>query len=148
MRHSGFRAWKVGGVAAAALLSVGCGLLPQTGGKHVDDPPEGLFGTELRHVPPGFYEQFHYSANRGYNGTIQTIGSSIDPRTPEKAGVQGRSLLVDVTGRPAPAEPQLGTGGSGPVGEGNSTSDMGWRARRGFAAPAPVFGPYGEGQRK
>jgi hypothetical protein len=148
MRQRSFRGWKVfGGLAAVAWLGVGCGRLPQTGGQRPDDPPETILGTELLHEPPGFYTRFQYSPDRGYNGTIKSIGSSIDPRTPQKQGKQGQSRLLDVTGRPAPATPDLGIGGSGSVGVPDSTNDLGWRARRGYdVGPLRVFGPYGEGQ--
>jgi hypothetical protein len=150
MRQRGFRGWKVfGGLAAVTLLGVGCGRLPRTGGDRPDDPKENFLGTKRRHVPPDYYSRFQYPSDRGYNGTIQTIGSSIDPRTAEKQGTPGRSRVLDVTGRPAPAEPELGIGGSGSVGIPDSTSDMGWRARRGYDAdPSQVFGSYGEGQKQ
>jgi hypothetical protein len=123
MRQSGFRAWKVTGGLALALLGLGCGYLPETGGSDPQGPPKTFIGsrTELRHVSP----------DRGYNSTIQDMGSSIDPRTPETEGMRGNSRLVDVTGRPAPST-QLGTGGSGRMGEPEGTSDLGWRARRGY----------------
>jgi hypothetical protein len=147
MRQRGFRAGKVfSGLAAVALLSVGCGKLPATGGQHPDDPPRNFLGTKMRNVPPDFYSRFQYPQDRGYNGTIQSIGSSIDPRTPEREGTRGNSRQTDVTGRPAPAGPELGIGGSGYSGEPQGPSDLGWRARRGYElGPASGFGPYGEG---
>lgn len=136
MRQSGFRAWKVVGGLAVALLGVGCRYLPETGGHDPQGAPRTFIGTwkEHRHVSP----------DRGYNGTIQDLGSSIDPRTPEKEGMRGNSRRVDVTGRPAPST-QLGTGGSGRAGEPDSSSDLGWRARRGYdLGPASGYGPAGE----
>ncbi|WP_224361554.1 hypothetical protein [Hyalangium versicolor] len=118
MRQSGFRVWKVfGGLAAVALLSSACGYLPMTGGKRPDDPPQRFWGNAEHHKPPDFYSKFQYSPDRGYNGTIRDLGSSIDPRTPEKAGAFGKSRMLDVTGRPAPESPSLsGYGGSGSAG--------------------------------
>lgn len=152
MRQSGFRAWKaLGGLVAVALLGVGCGELPMTGGRRPNDPPQSVIATEVHHVPSDFYQRFQYSPDRGYNGTIADIGSSIDPRTPEKQGVPNRSRQVDVTGRPAPStsESELGIGGSGlgNMGDAQGSSDVGWRARRPFEV-GPVngdHGPYGEG---
>ncbi len=123
MRQSGFRAWKGFGGLAVALLGVGCGYLPETGGYDRQGPPKTFIGTRT--------EYRHVSSDRGYNGTIQDLGSSIDPRTPEKEGARGNSRLVDVTGRPAPST-QLGTGGSGRSGEPDGSNDLGWRARRGY----------------
>lgn len=128
MRQSGFRAWKVFGGLAVVLLGVGCRYLPETGGGDPQSGPRTFIGT--------FKEPHHVSANRGYNGTIQQIGSSIDPRTPETEGMRNNSRLVDVTGRPAPST-QLGTGGSGRAGESSSSSDMGWRARSGYDVESP-----------
>jgi hypothetical protein len=147
MRQSGFRAWKVfGGLAAAALLSVGCGYLPETGGHRPDDPPRDFFGGRVGGLTEADYDKHQYPSDRGYNGTIQQVGSSIDPRTPEAAGTLGNSRLVDVTGRPAPAEPELGIGGSGgvgEVGEPDSSTDRGWRARRGYDVSGTNIGSFG-----
>jgi hypothetical protein len=141
MRQSGFRAWKVFGGLAAALLSVGCGRLPDTGGPQPDSPPEDFFGGRVDRLSPDVYARAHVSTDRGYNGTIQQLGSSIDPRTPQRLGQQGNSLQVDVTGRPAPRAPELGIGGSGYVGEPDRSSNQGWRARRGYeVGPATEHG--------
>jgi len=84
--------------------------------------------------------RFHVSADRGYNGTIADLGSSIDPRTPEKEGTPGRTRLTDITGymgRPDiaqnyPSPPtSLGIGGSGSVDPATGTFDLGWRSRHG-----------------
>jgi hypothetical protein len=145
MRQSGFRAWRVfGGLAAVALLGVGCGYLPMTGGKRPEDPPHGFWGNEKHNVPPDFYTRAQYSADRGYNSTIAEVGSSIDPRTPEKSGTFGRSRAVDMTGWSPPESPAQGTGGSGRAGELNSSSDLGWRSRLPYEVrPQGDFGAYG-----
>jgi hypothetical protein len=135
MRQSGFRAWKVAGGLAFALVGLGCGYLPVTGGQDPQAGPRTFIGS--------WEEPHHVSPDRGYNGTIQQLGSSIDPRTPETEGMRGNSRLVDVTGRPAPST-QLGTGGSGRAGEpeGEGSSDLGWRARRGYdLGPGADYGP-------
>ena len=150
MRQSGFRAWKVfGGLAAVALLGAGCGALPYTGGERPDDPPLTFLRTQKEGVS---YDKFHYP-DRGYNGTIQQLGSSIDPRTPETGGTVGNSRLVDGTGRPAPGEPELGIGGSGDagqVGDPDGSIDRGWRARRGYDVglgdTGSFIAPPGSGQ--
>ncbi|WP_224244666.1 hypothetical protein [Hyalangium gracile] len=146
MRQSGFRAWKaLGGLAAVALLGVGCGYLPVTGGRQAGDPPLGFWGNHRHDVPPDFYARFHSDPNRGYNGTIQDVGSSIDPRTPETAGASGQSRQVDVTGRAPPESPMQGIGGSGRAGDPGSSSDLGWRARLPYEV-GPVRNPgyYGK----
>jgi hypothetical protein len=151
MRQSGFRAWVVLGGLAAALLGVGCGRLPDTGGTRPDDPHRNFFETEGPHHHEDYWSQFHYSANRGYNGTIQDVGSSIDPRTPQATGRLNNSRQVDVTGRPAPStsETEIGIGGSGNLGEPKGPSDLGWRSRRGFdLRPTHEFGSYGPGARR
>jgi hypothetical protein len=132
MRQSGFRAWTVFGGLAVALLGMGCRYLPESGGHDPQAGPRTFIGS--------FKEPHHVSADRGYNGTIQELGSSIDPRTPETEGMRGNSRQVDVTGRPAPST-QLGIGGSGRAGEPESSNDLGWRARRGYdLGPASGYG--------
>jgi hypothetical protein len=135
MRQSGFRVWKVLAGLAAAGLCAGCKYLPDTGAVRQEGPPETFFGTEKAHLPPGTYAKFQVSPDRGYNGTIAQLGSSIDPRTPEAAGKLGNSRLVDVTGRPAPPAPELGVSGKDvalEVGNPQGPADMGWRARLGY----------------
>lgn len=151
MRQSGFRVWKVLAGLAAAGLSVGCGYLPDTGALKQEGPPETFFGSEKAHLPPGSYTKFQYSPDRGYNGTIQQIGSSIDPRTPETEGTVGNSIQDPMTGRPVDAE--LGIGGSGDARELGSRSgsiDEGWRTRRGYERGADeqgtFIGPPGSGK--
>ncbi|MDC0713080.1 hypothetical protein POL68_31750 [Stigmatella sp. ncwal1] len=145
MNRKGFRRWVgLGGLVTATLLGVGCGGLPESGGKQPDEPKMNVFKGPLRHVPETYYSDYQLSRYRGFNGTIADVGSSIDPRTPQKAGTLGRSRLEDVTGRPAPSTTlDQGIGGSGNAGRADSTSDMGWRARRGDEAPAfDDFGSY------
>ncbi|MBN1204951.1 MAG: hypothetical protein JXB05_08500 [Myxococcaceae bacterium] len=152
MRHRRFRGWGVlGGLAAAALLSVGCGWLPETGGRRQGDPPKDFFGGPVGHATPENVAPYQLRADRGFNGTISELGSSIDPRTPETQGTLGRSLQQDITGymgREATelsgerAPTSLGIGGSGQMGQGSGTSDMGWRGRRGHPEAAPAHGSY------
>lgn len=135
MRQSGFRAWKVFGGMMLGLLAVGCRYLPETGG-NVKAGPRTFIGT--------FKQPHHVSADRGFNGTIQQLGSSIDPRTPERAGMRNNSRLEDVTGRPAPST-ELSADGSVLAEESSSSRDLGWRARRGSDVEAAsqfrIFGP-------
>lgn len=136
MRQSGFRAWKVFGGLALGLLAVGCRYLPMTGGKDPQAGPRSFIGT--------FKHPRHVSADRGFNGTIQQIGSSIDPRTRESAGMRNNSRVEDVTGRPAPAT-ELSAVGSARADESDSSRDLGWRARRHYDVDAAsrfrTFGP-------
>jgi hypothetical protein len=151
MRQSGFRVWKVLAGLAAAGLSVGCGYLPDTGALKQEGPPETFLGTMKAHLPPDASAQFHYSADRGYNGTIQQLGSSIDPRTPETSGQMGNSIQDAMTGRPVDTE--LGIGGSGDareLGNRSGSIDDGWRTRRGYelgTGEQGIFiGPPGSGE--
>ena len=99
MRHSRLGGWgALGGLVAAALLSVGCGRLPETGGHRPGDPPEDFLGGPVGHATPENVAPYQVRADRGFNGTIAQLGSSIDPRTPEKEGTRGRSRQVDITG--------------------------------------------------
>jgi hypothetical protein len=137
MRQSGFRAWKVFGGLALGLLAAGCRYLPVSGGHDPQAGPRSFIGT--------FKQPRHVSADRGFNGTIQQIGSSIDPRTPERDGMRNNSRVEDVTGRPAPST-ELGIGGSGRAGELNSSKDLGWRARSGYDVESPTqYSPVGPG---
>jgi hypothetical protein len=149
MNRKGIRRWVgMGGAVTALLLSVGCGRLPESGGAQPDAPRLSFFKSELHSVPTSVYHDYQLSRDRGFNGTIADIGSSIDPRTPQKEGSPERTRLVDVTGRPAPSTPLSGamgpgTGGSGNVGAAEGSSDMGWRARRGEESTSFTgFGSY------
>jgi hypothetical protein len=97
MHDSGFRRWVVLGVlASASWLVAACGVLPQNAGN-------STFRPGLVHDP----------AQSGYNGTIKDLPTSIDPRTPQTFGTQGRSLTMDL-GERALLQ-QQGMGGSGQV---------------------------------
>ncbi len=142
----------LGGAAAAALLSVGCG--PLSRGQHGSEenqPPLTFFGALAHSERTGDLSQYHVSGERGYNGTIADLGSSIDPRTPELMGTQGRSLMTDITGymgRPdivrghSDAPTSLGIGGSGAVDPVTGAQESGWRSRP-ESAPVPVQVPEG-----
>jgi hypothetical protein len=96
MHDSGFKRWVVlGALASASWLVSACGVLPQQPGNET--------------FSPGFVRD---PAQAGYNGTIRDIPTSIDPRTPEKDGTPGRSLMMD-PGEQALMGPQGGLGGSG-----------------------------------
>jgi hypothetical protein len=95
MHDNGFRRWvMLGALAAASWQVAACGVLPEYPGNETYRP--GLVRSP---------------AQSGYNGTIQDIPTSIDPRTPQTAGAQGRSLRMD-PGQRALLE-QQGQGGSG-----------------------------------
>lgn len=124
----------LGGVASAVLLSVGCGRMMQTGGSDPLEPPLSIFGALEREARGGDPDRFHYPSERGYNGTIADLGSSIDPRTPEKEGTPGRSRMVDITGymgKPAlvaaarEARMSQAIGGSGSEGQAPDSSKQG-----------------------
>lgn len=96
MHDSGFKRWMVlGALASASWLVSACGVLPQQGNTF--------------EVAPGFTRSPELT---GYNGTIQDIPTSIDPRTDEAKGTPGRSLLMD-PGERALFEAQGAVGGSG-----------------------------------
>ncbi|MFY0571603.1 hypothetical protein ACN28E_48340 [Archangium lansingense] len=96
MHDSGFKRWMVlGALASASWLVSACGALPQQGNTYA--------------VAPGFVRP---AEQAGYNGTIRDIPTSIDPRTPEADGVQGRSLRMDA-GERALLGAEQGLGGSG-----------------------------------
>lgn len=113
MKFSGLRRWLgLGALAAAALVGSACGEIPRTGGEDPREPRENLFGAP--HEPAERIHARQLATDRGYNGTIADLGSSIDPRTSEKAGVQGRSLPEDLAWKRAGKHPaQEGVGGSG-----------------------------------
>ncbi|WP_257453459.1 hypothetical protein [Archangium lipolyticum] len=100
MHDRGFRRWVVlGALTSASWLVAACGLLPQQPGNDSFEPG-----------------QVRDPALAGYNGTIKDIPTSIDPRTPQTDGTQGRSLLMD-SGERALREQrgEEGVGGGGPA---------------------------------
>ncbi|MCE9670629.1 hypothetical protein LY474_22745 [Myxococcus stipitatus] len=106
MRERNFRRWtQVVALTVGAAWSVACGGLPETGGRQPDEPrgnafaqrgtqPEALLDMQgevhAEKSPPWLM-----TADRGHNGTIKQIGSSIDPRTPKLDGQQNKSLHDD-----------------------------------------------------
>lgn len=113
MKFSGLRRWVgLAALASGALVGAACGVAPRMGGENTREPPRNFFGAN-RESPEQTRER-QLATDRGYNGTIQDIGSSIDPRTPEKQGVQNRSLPADLAWqRMGQSQNQQGLGGSG-----------------------------------
>ena len=109
MHDSGWRRLRMWGVLVAASgMALACNALPRNPGEYVIPPTQERTPEQL-----------------GYNGTIQDIPTSIDPRTPEKDGAMGRSLPVDLgsqrmegtgSGTGGMAEDSAAYGGSGEVG--------------------------------
>jgi hypothetical protein len=101
MHDRRLKRWVVLGVLASASgWMAACGKLPQQPGNESYNP--------------GF-ERSPEQTRALYNGTIQDIPTSIDPRTPDKAGTPGRSLAMD-PGEQALIEMRGGAvGGSGTV---------------------------------
>ncbi|MET0406123.1 MAG: hypothetical protein ABW123_27140 [Cystobacter sp.] len=97
------KGFKWGMVAAAVAGLVGCGELPQQAGNDT------------------YQRGFTRSPDvRLYNGTIEQLPTSIDPRTPDKQGTPERSLRMDpgeraLLERTVPGASEQGTGGSGPA---------------------------------
>jgi len=129
----------LGAAASAALLSVGCGKLERASGNVAENaPPLTFFGALSHGEREGDLSKYQVSRDRGYNGTIVDVGSSIDPRTPETEGTPGRSRLTDVTGYMGRQDivqgymdppTSLGIGGSGPVDPVTGAVESGWRSR-------------------
>jgi hypothetical protein len=122
MRDSGFK-WMVWGVLASAAGVVGCGVLPQQAGNDS--------------YQPGFTRDPKVSL---YNGTIEQIPTSIDPRTPDKQGTPNRSLAMDNGERALLGQRQskseMATGGSGPAPVPGATPYMGLGASGSVIAPS------------
>ncbi|WP_342376572.1 hypothetical protein NVS55_35300 [Myxococcus stipitatus] len=106
MRERNLRRWGlVAAVTVGALSTVGCGGLPESGGKQLDESRGGVFaqrGTQPEalldmegNVHPEKSPPYLMTADRGHNGTIKEIGSSIDPRTTKLDGQQGKSIQDD-----------------------------------------------------
>ncbi|GHG95159.1 hypothetical protein [Comamonas sp. JC664] len=104
MRERNIRRWAVA-VAAGTLVAVGCGPLPETGGSQPDETRGSFVGQRgdqaeaMKNIEGGntnaALPPWTMPSNRGYNGTIGQIGSSIDPRTPQNDGAQNRSIQDD-----------------------------------------------------
>ncbi|MCK8498770.1 hypothetical protein [Myxococcus fulvus] len=106
MRELNLRRWtQVAALTMGALWTVGCGALPETGGKQPGEPRGGAFAQRgvqpsalldmEGNVHPEKSPPWLMTADRGHNGTIKEIGSSIDPRTPKLDGQQNKSLWDD-----------------------------------------------------
>ncbi|WP_338863465.1 hypothetical protein [Myxococcus stipitatus] len=106
MRERNLRRWGlVAALTVGTMSTVGCGGLPESGGKQPDEPRGGAFaqrGTQPDalldmegNVHPEKSPPWLMTADRGHNGTIKEIGSSIDPRTPKLDGNQGKSITDD-----------------------------------------------------
>ncbi len=108
MRERSFRRWAHAAALAAGvvLMGTGCRGLPETGGGFAEEPqgnvfanrkdqPEPLIYMDGKQNPNAQVPEWTFRANRGYNETIKNIGSSIDPRTPQKDGQQNTSIWDD-----------------------------------------------------
>jgi len=113
MKFNGLRRWVgLGALASAALGGSACGVAPQMGGGDVRQAPRTFFGAAREKPEQG--QERPLPTDRGYNGTIADVGSSIDPRTPEKDGVRNRSLPADLAWQKmGQRQNQQGLGGSG-----------------------------------
>lgn len=152
MRERSFRRWgQAAALAVGVLLSTGCRGLPETGGKQPDENRGNVFG-QRGHQPeaqrniegaePAHEKMAPWTmpADRGYNATIQQLGSSIDPRTPATDGKQGNSLHDDagkmmqdrysVLGGASYSPASQGLGGEDGSHQGNATYR---KSRNGFA---------------
>lgn len=109
MRERSFQRWAQAAALAAGvvLMGTGCRGLPETGGGFADETERGNIFANRRDQPePLIYMDgkegsqkglppWTMRADRGYNGTIRQLGSSIDPRTPQKDGQQNTSIWDD-----------------------------------------------------
>jgi hypothetical protein len=161
MRERGIQRWMgTAALAAGVLLGTACGGLPETGGKQRDEPRGGAFaqrGVQPEAVYNVAEQQGHenpadahkgneaaklpahvLTVDRGYNTSIGKIGSSIDPRTPAKAGKENNSKWDDPSGMMAHRYGLLGGASYSPAAQGLG----GWAATplanetaRGFEVP-------------
>ncbi len=147
MREWSFRRWTQAAALAAGvvLVGTGCGPLPETGGGFAEEPQGNVFAQRYDQPEPLKDREGHegtrqqpswtMSAGRGYNGTIRQLGSSIDPRTPQKAGQQNASVQDDpgkmmqdrysARGGAAYAPASQGLGGEDGAEVGGRTADPG-----------------------
>lgn len=115
MRQGDFKTWMKWGLLAAAVGTLGgCAELPQNAGN----------GTYKK----GFVRGPDMPL---YNGTIEDIPTSIDPRTPDKQGTPNRSLAMDLGERALLEQREGRRYGSGVGGYGGSGP-----------APTPGMTPY------
>ncbi|HZI09409.1 MAG TPA: hypothetical protein VE153_03400 [Myxococcus sp.] len=104
MHERSFWRWAQAAALAAGvvLVGTGCGPLPETGGGFAEEPQGNFFANRHDQPEPLKYMDgkegtkpsppWTMRADRGYNGTIRQIGSSIDPRTPRTDGQQNISV--------------------------------------------------------
>lgn len=137
MRLRGMWNWMgVGALASAALLGAACGPIPETGGDRPDRLPQTFSGAI--DAPMEQVREYQFRTDRGYNGTIVDLGSSIDPRTPEKMGTPGRSLPADLAWRQVGTQgTQMGTG----QGEQMPTGGSGMGGQEPPSQPPPLTRP-------
>jgi hypothetical protein len=116
-----------GALVAVSGMALACEGLPRNPGEFT--------------IQPG---QKRSPEQAGYNGTIQDIPTSIDPRTPETDGTPGRSLAVDLgmqrmegtgSGTGGMAEDAAIYGGSGEAG-----------SAQGPTRESPSGSPHTDGQ--
>lgn len=138
MRERGIQRWMgAAALAAGVLLGTACGELPETGGRQPDESRGNAFAQRGAQPEPVYNvaeQQGHenpadahhgdlaaklpphvLTVDRGYNGTIGTIGSSIDPRTKATEGKSNNSKWDDAGGMMAHRYATLGGAGYSPA---------------------------------
>ncbi|WP_375754773.1 hypothetical protein [Corallococcus exercitus] len=166
MRERGIQRWMgAAALAAGVLLGTACGGLPETGGKQPDESrgnafaqrgaqPEAVYNVaeQQGHENPSDAHRGDAAAklpahvltvDRGYNSTIEKIGSSIDPRTPAKDGQPNNSKWDDPGGMMAHRYAALGGATYSPAawGVGGGVSANTNETQRGFEEPYSYVSP-------